>query len=658
MLKKFSGWKPISKIIAIICIAAVISGTAYAASSAYTVISRTLNSDNISVSATVDTETVVQDDFLGVGSNLWTDPCSTGELRAMKMNDAYMQINYKRNMTSNPAYLRYSFLPQWLMFTDKEDKGQSDWENGNYNWESREFKAFFEYMKEFKKSGTEILLNYGGSISQEIQSWYAIKGVSASMGGSAPDNIEAFVKGFCAVLEKCESDPATSGVITYFSFYNEITGANFAVFGNKGVYVASMLTALDKELKARGLRDKIKIVGLDMTMQDKVHDSITSVNKLSESLWDALNSNADGVFDVLAHHYYYEDIEGSRLKGVKAVTELNKDFLTKAWNKDLMINEYTSSLGGVSGRYASSEAGLILNLVNNGVSAMASWWYYGAMAHSPVDVYMNDTGYNMWLSPATPTGNNYYQLPALEAAGVTRAIDGVANCFGERALFMNYIPNHTKVLKTTIDSEDMRVATFRKDDDMTVIIELNDAEKARDITINFNKNINKTFNKFTYTYPATADWEKCTLYEANAILPICEGQVTVANKLTDTAGEGHCLLVYTTLDEIEQLELNEVEVELKVGETYNFDITNIYGTDYVRNSETDTTVFDDKVNWSVVTAVDADNVSTNGGTVDSDGTYHADGVDVGDTIAIKADPNDGSGMYAIAIVKIVEASAS
>lgn len=658
MLQKFSGWKPISKIIAIICIAAVISGTAYAATLAYTAISRTLNSDNIQVSATVDTETVIQDDFLGVGSNLWTDPCSYGELSAMKMNDAYMQINYKRNMTSNPAYLRYSFLPQWIMFTDKDDKGQSDWESGNYNWDSREFKAFFEYMKEFKKSGTEILLNYGGSISQEILSWYAIKGVTGNLTGSAPDNIEAFVKGFCAVLEKCESDPETSGVITYFSFYNEITGANFAVFGNKGVYVAKMLTELDKQLKEKNLRDKIKIVGLDMTMQDKVHDTITSVNKLSEALYDSLNGNKDGVFDVLAHHYYYEKIAGSRLEGVEATTKLNKDFLEKPWNKDLMINEYTSQLGTEWGHYDSSEAGLILNLANNGVSAMASWWYYGAMAHSPVDVYMNETVYNMWLSPATPDGNNYYQKPSLEKAGVKRAIDGVANCFGERALFMNYIPNHTEILKTTINSDGMRVATFRKGENMTVIIELNNADKARDITVNFDKNINKTFNKFTYTYPDPADWTKCELYDANAILPICEGQVNATNKLTDTAGKDHCLLVYTTLDEIEQVELNEVEVELEVGETYNFDITNIYGTENVRNSETDTTVFDDKVEWSVVTAVNADNESVAGGRVDANGIYHADGVAVGDTIAVKADPNDGSGMYAIAIVKIVAASAS
>ena len=654
MLKKFSGWKPISKIIAIICIAAVISSTAYAAS----VIQRAVTA-NISVTADVDTKVVIQDDFLGVGSNLWTDPCSYGELSAMKMNDAYMQINYKRNMTSNPAYLRYSFLPQWIMFTDKDDKGQSDWESGNYNWDSREFKAFFEYMKEFKKSGTEILLNYGGSISQEILSWYAIKGVSSKLSGSAPDNIEAFVKGFCAVVEKCESDPATSGVITYFSFYNEITGANFAVFGNKGVYVAKMLTELDKQLKAKGLRDKIKIVGLDMTMQDKVHDSITSVNKLSEALYDSLNGNKDGVFDVLAHHYYYEKIQGSRLEGVEATTNLNKDFLEKPWNKDLMINEYTSCLGTEWGHYDSSEAGLILNLANNGVSGMARWWYYGAMAHSPVDVYMNETVYNMWLSPATPDGNNYYQKPSLEKAGVERAIDGVANCFGERALFMNYIPNHTEILKTTINNDDMRVATFRKGEDMTVIIELNNADKARDITVNFDKNINKTFNKFTYTYPDPANWTKCELYDANAILPICEGQVTATNKLTDTAGKDHCLLVYTTLKEIEQVELNEVEVELQVGETYDFDITNIYGTENVRNSETDTKVFDDKVQWSVVTAVDADNKSLDDvGTVDTNGIYHADGVAVGNTIAIKADPNDGSGMYAIAIVKIVAASAS
>lgn len=647
MLKKFNGWKPISKIIAIICIAAVISGTAYAATSAYTAISRTLNSDNIQVSATVYTETVIQDDFLGVGSNLWTDPTAIEESKYMNMNEAYMQINYKRNMSANPAYLRYLVLPQWMMFTDDPDKGQSKWESGDYNWESREMQAFFEYLGEFKKSGTEILLNFGNFVTQDMAPWFGIEGSTSEYMRLAPDNLEAWANAICALLKKCEEK--APGVVTYFGFYNEIGGygsGNFAVFGNKGVYVASMLKILNTKLKDKGLRNKIKIVGLDLTMQD---ENISLVDKLSDTV-DTYTQKTDethlqGDYDVIAHHYYYQTTEGSPLNGVDAVTQLNKSFLKKTWNKDLMVNEYTSCLGDVWGGYNSSEAGLILNLANNGVSAMASWFYYGAKVPEPSDVYINGTEYNMWLSPAIPDGSNYYQLPAVtNKAKVTRAIDAVANCFGERALFMNYIPNHTQVLKTTIDSGDMRVATFLKGNDMTVIIELNNADKARDITINFDKDINKTFNKFTYTYPDPADYLKCTLYDANAIVPTCQDQVTATDKLNDNVGTDHCLLVYTTLEEIEQVELNEVEVEIKAGDTFDFDVTNIYGTENVRGENDTTTTFDGKVTWSVVVG---------GGTIDPDGTYHADGVSPGDTIAVKAALN-GSDMYAIGIVKIAQ----
>lgn len=646
MLKRLKGLKPVSKLIAFVCIFALISGSAYAATSAYTAISNRRNAVNESVSALVDTETVIQDDFLGVGTNLWTDPTATLEKTVMNMNEAYMQINYKRNQAANPAYIRYAVLPQWMMFADD---AQSKWESGQYNWDSKEIKAFFEYLKEFEKSGTEVLLNFGNFVTQEMSTWFGIEGATTEHMRLAPDNLEAWADAICALLKKCEE--TAPGVVTYFSFYNEIGGngaGNFAVFANKGVYVASMLKILNTKLKEQNLRDKIKIVGLDLTMQE---ENISLVDKLCETVDQNTKrtgaNNPLGDWDVFAQHYYLDNVEGHQLCDNDSLDLLNKQFLEKSWNKDLMINEYSADFSGSvfnTISFRNSEAGKILNLVNNGVSAMASWFYYGAKVPEPSDVYINGTEYNMWLSPATPDGDAYYQQGALEKAGVTRAIDAVANCFGERALFMNYIPNHTEVLKSTSESDGMRIATFRKADDMTVIIELDEADKARDISVKFDKAINKAFNKYTYTYPDADKWTQCLLYDANAIVPISEGNVTVADKLTDTASSKHCLLVYTTVAELKQIELNEVEVELKVGDTYNFDITNIYGTTDVRASNNTTAVFDDKVNWSV---------KVGGGSVDAAGSYTATDVNVGDTVAVKAELKDGSGMYAIAIVKIV-----
>lgn len=642
MFKKFLKSKAVTKVIISVSVLAIVSCTAFAAS----VIPNLTNSGNAKVTAKINTNKVIQSDFLGVGTNLWTDPSDEIEKNIFQMNEAYMQINYKRNMTSKPAYVRYMVLPHWMCFTDDPDAGESKWKAGIYNWESKEMKSFYEYLKEFKKSGTEILLNFGGFTGTKIADWFGIKDSSSPYSiDAAPDDLEAWAKASCALIKKC--DEIAPGVVTYYSYYNEISGgqnSNFSVISNKGVYVASMLKLLNKELKAAGIRDKIKICALDLTMQGQ--DKID----LNEQFCDTVEEyapKAEGNYDVFVHHYYYQPdyADTAPMKDIDTVTKLNKYVVNKYPN--LMVNEFHGSYEQYgTGSFRCSETGLILNCVNNGVSAMANWFYYGVKVPSPGDIYINGTDYLMWMCPSTPKGTGYYLTPSLESAGVTRGIDAVSNVFGERALLMNYIPNHSEVLSSVTENDGVRIATFRKGEDMTVVVELDDADKMRDISVDFGKNIGKKFNKFEYVYDnADKTGRKCTLYDANAIVNTSKGTINVTNVLNDTVGKEHRVMVYTTLSEIKQVELDEVQVDsLKIGETHQFKVTNIYGTNNVRNGSSDTSIFNDKVTWSV---------AVGGGTIDSDGTYHADGnVKAGDTIAVKAMLNDS--VYAIGIVKITE----
>lgn len=76
---------------------------------------------------TVDTDTVLNEDYHGLGDNLWVGPYAYG------MNDAYQTVNDQRTNTVKPAYMRMMFLPNWLVDAEKTPEEQEyDWTHGIY----------------------------------------------------------------------------------------------------------------------------------------------------------------------------------------------------------------------------------------------------------------------------------------------------------------------------------------------------------------------------------------------------------------------------------------------------------------------------------------------------------------------------------------------
>lgn len=214
---------------------------------------------------------------------------------------------------------------------------------------------------------------------------------------------------------------------------------------------------------------------------------------------------------------------------------------------------------------------------------------------------------------------------------------------------------------------------------MTVVVEVDSANADTNININFGKNINKTFGKYVYEIPKNTEIQN--LFDGNAVLPTkitdlnisgttlndsignnsgvnypdlnCDNlTVDYAFKSDDEAknaadlekatpkdykgNSGHYLVIYTTLDEQEQIALDDVLKYADSGDTVQFNITDIYGTDC------------SDVTWSVIT----DQNGNKPGTIDQNGLYNSVGTVSGDTVAIKAELNDGSGLYAVGIVQI------
>lgn len=570
--------------------------------------------ENLSVKLTVNADEVIQEDYIGVGGNFWTG-CMTEEgIEYLDMTEAHLDLNIKRIQTVKPAFMRMVVMPHYMVdFDDNGDgvvdendvlKGENNWKNGKYDFESDYMKNFFAYAKAFKDAGTEIELNFGNACSQDIKDWYAIKGTADADGGnrSAPDDLEAFAKACSALIQECFSRGLDN--VKYVCFYNEVCHVEYGAFGDRRLYWCEMLKRVHEQLKADGIRDDVKIIGSDCDTQFKYNNGGDAAHY---EFLDYVKKNASEYYDLMSVHLYWAwDYNSDRqLRNIADMEEYCRNVLKD--HPNTLVTEFSY---GTNNAYDVSRSGQVLAHSNTGIGGSAFWFFCGTYIPDPLNTYRKDP-HELWDSPSK------------------EGVDKVNTTFGEMGLLMRYIPKHSKVLKSASNSNDVRIAVYNKGDDFTAVVETNNNIVDRNLTIDFGTNINKKFRKHVYVYP---DDINNSQFDANAILPVSEKEITLENgTLTDTVSKEHCLIIYTTLDEEEQIALNSVEQSVIAGSSVQFSVT-----------EKIAVPDNSKVTWEVVTG---------GGTIDESGKYTATGVSSGDVVSVKASVS-GSNAYAIAIVKI------
>lgn len=612
---------------------------------------------------TVDTSDVITEDFYGYGSNLWLGPKYTNN-----MTDAYYEVNYKRIQTMRPAFMRMMFLPNWLMgdLTDKQVKAnaEANWTNGVYDTSSSQFQLFSEYVKAFYDAGTVIQLNMGGRVLTEIADWYSIKDVElggVGSGRSAPRDCRAFAK-------------ATAWVIKYFyeqgydnikmlSVHNEVNGGNFCVFGDKRIYWAKLFREIDKELEetkivggphdGETLRQNVTVIGTECS-------STTDFEKTYVDYWaEPLASTylKNGEFDVLSDHFYFNSTEHP------GVTVRNTIINNMAYYKNsanaskypLLITEYNAvTVSGSDERseylFGNSSGAQGLMMSNVGVAGLAKWFFCGAQLDQAIDnVNMNRINAVNWATPA-PTYD--------EDNNIVSRMGEVSIQYMEESLLMRFVPKHGKTVATSCadsfivndDGDIIQSAYVSKDgEDLTVVMIVNDSADTRslNLSINGDKFKNKTFGKYVYEY-AGGNYDPTN--DPSAIMPtkVADKVTNSSGLLTDTLPNKYSIVVYTTMPEPVQVELDKttyptLEANIKANETAQFSVNKVYGTS------------NQNVTWKVLTGTDGRK-----GSIDQNGVYTpAADAQVGDTIAVAAysaeySLENNSQAYDVAIVTIVE----
>jgi hypothetical protein len=221
-----------------------------------------------------------------------------------------------------------------------------------------------------------------------------------------------------------------------------------------------------------------------------------------------------------------------------------------------------------------------------------------------------------------------------------------------------WIEQDNKVLKTdvTLSNNDMRATTIKNPDGtLSVIVEVKASDKNRELTIDFGKNVGKTFTRHVFlekNYPETYIYETGpiegveSMNTPNGFLPVGDKTFEVGKKLVDKdiPKNDYAIIVYTTVPTETQIGFREyddvhapsVPVTVAAGASYQ-----VKGYIYEGKPS-------DELVYSIANPGEAKQ-----GTISTSGLYTADAnANAGEVIAVrvalKNDPNN----YKILLIKM------
>lgn len=489
---------------------AVAAAVAVAAAMLPTAVAAPQRDDLVTVA--VDTQDVVQEDYLGIGVNVipWSLMDNTTRYG---YDDADWEVDVERIRTLQPKVARLWFQIDWM-----------ELEKGRYDFESPEMQVVYRYLDAFEEAGTEVLFNFGWKVGGEVHDWFNYPGVAKPY-ESAPADLEAYGESASAVLHELVEQRGYDNV-KYLTFYNEPNGSwDFEGPADQKKHYADMARAVHDQLVTDGLRDSVEIWGPE---------------EVGAPDWTKyMADNAGDVFDAYSFHLY-----GEAYASLPGFIEQRRSVIGDA---PLNLTEMGWTNPGTS-VWETGYANYVIGSANGGVHSNLVWQLNGVMTDDPA----GDTNgaFNLWDS-------------------VILGIEPTA-AFYEAGALMRYVPEHSTVLRTTSSDEDVRATAFRSaEGEYTVLVETK-GDVAKDVRVELTgaeAPKNARFNRIAFT---DADGDP----EANALLPASSGTIATrgaakgARTFTDTAAlpAVHGYAIYTQADPAVQVALDEVQPVVTGGE--------------------------------------------------------------------------------------------
>ena len=550
---------------------------------------------------------VLTEDFIGLGANVLPHHLFESS-RQMGFTEQYMELEKRRIAISNPAFVRVWFQVDWFIMNE------DGYVNRKYVFNSPKMQAFYKYMDALKEAGVEVELNFGWKVGYTAQPWFSFPDVF-NRKNSAPRDLEHFATSCSDCLRELILNRGYDN-IKYLTFYNESNGGtpngwDFTVPTGWDIkdYWNKMLTAVDNQLKEDGLRDLVKI------WVSEVSGSVGEGFKSISDWTDYFNKTSPEKYEYNCFHLYRTSYDESIEYGQKANA--------LAGDHPALVTEYgTYGYGfreGIDFDFERTNVSSSLGFINSGLSGMCFWILSGTYIDE--HFFHDGTEACFWRFPTDVKG----------AGG----INGIGRRFYELSLITNYMPRHSKILKSSCSDKGMHAAVCKiGEDDYTIAAEFkHEGQFGRNVNIKLPKNVNKKFYKHVYRLD--------TVIEGNMIIPPAVDSVEVTDTINDYIDGEYNFVVYTTLPPRTQVVMDEVEVFMKPGETKQLKAHLIDG--------------EGKIKWSIPDCYY--NIGFPG-TITEDGLYTASDIcykprvegNVATHFAVKAEAENGE--YAIAIVKV------
>lgn len=479
--------------------------------------------------AQVEVDNVRTANFMGIGGNE-LPMAKMPESRMKGYREVFWPIYEHRMIKSKPSVLRVWFQPDWVV--DNEE----DYMNGKCNFNNPKMRSVFDYLDAYEKAGIEIEFNYGWKASTDIQDWFSLEWVGnhpenwwLGKSASVPKSFDGFAKCAAAVLKEIFDRGYTC--VKYFTLYNEsgygdttAIGADYLGFyGQSKQKWEKMMRKCIEEINKAGLEGKLQYWLAEESGQDE----------LVEEWLDYMSTKCKDINHMNTYHRYWMRYD-SRIKFMKELRE-------SAHNMPIMATEFAVYS---KGSWMQSNVEYAMSMMRAGINGGLYWIYQGVMATDPTWMYLRGDKYtNWWCPPYNDDGLTTENMP-----------------YHDFNLITHYCPAHSNVLESNVDNEDTRIEVIETPDgNYTVFVESKESEFLKEISVNFDKAINKKFRKHVYR-------PDDVVLDGNLMVPAAEAEFEVADALHDTLGTDYCFVAYTTCEPLKQVKMDSLLHNITLGE--------------------------------------------------------------------------------------------
>lgn len=563
----------------------------------------------------VNLSKVVNKSFFGVGGNIVPYAYMPSNM-AEGYNEAYHNFDIQRYKTMGLDMVRL-----WV---------QVDWfekQKGVYNFDTPEMFSVCKVVEGLQKIGCNVQLTFSWKVDGEAQEWYSIPGLEDPR-ISAPRDIEHFGEE-CVVLLKYLRETKGFKNVKHITFGNEPNGDwDWNCHGNQPEYYVSVVKAVDKAMKKAGIRDDVNIWACEASSR-------------SYPAWlPVLAENCSDSIDVWSVHESLQT--NTELLGI--LKQIQGYAL-----KPLFISEYQE--GHQPDYFVGGNAGHVINGTQNGLAGFTTWDFLGVRHMSTTDSAaweMEDANF--------PDGRLGFVFHNHFSSNIVAGSVGFH--YYTLSMMTKWVDGKNKVYKTdtTLSNDDVRSTTIENaDGSITVIVECDKSDVDREVTVDFGKNINKTFTRHVFRlsdYPENWKFGEGPIdvdskINTNAIIPLSEGTFKCTSKFTDKdIPNEYSIIVYTTKP-------TEAQIAFKA---YDDTHATSIGALVARGQSTKVEAYildgkaSDEIVFSVMPALDG----TLHGTIDSKtGVFTANtNAPLNEAVAIRASLKSDPDNYKIFLVKI------